>query len=83
MNINSPFNVTADGVVYSYESGYSSASGDVYNNSEFNPEITEFGIFLPADSAESIDSITVHCAGGETVKLTRNSSATGIAFVEK
>ena len=83
VNINSPFNVTADGVVYSYESGYSSASGDVYNNSEFNPEITEFGIFLPADSAESIDSITVHCAGGETVKLPRNSSATGIAFVEK
>lgn len=82
ININSPFKVTTDGVHYSYESGYSSMAGDEYNGAEFNPEITEFGIFLPAADADTIQSITVHCADNETVELTRDSLATGIAFVE-
>lgn len=83
ININSPFRITADSIHYSYETGYSSMAGDEYNGSEFNPELTQFGIFLPADSAESIDSITVHCADNETVVLTRDASVTDtIAFVE-
>ena len=83
ININSPFKITADSIHYSYETGYSSMTGDEYNGSEFNPEITEFGIFLPAGEADSINAITVHCAGGTTVELTRDTTVTDtIAFVE-
>lgn len=84
ININSPFKINNDTIIYSYESGYSSATGAVYNSSEFNPEISQFGIFLPADDAYSIDSITVHCADNKTVKLVQDTTVTdSIVFVEK
>ena len=84
ININSPFKINSDTIIYSYESGYSSATGAVYNSSEFNPEISQFGIFLPADDAYSIDSITVHCADNKAVKLVQDTTVTdSIVFVEE
>lgn len=52
--------------------------------SGYSSEISQFGIFLPADDAYSIDSITVHCADNKAVKLVQDTTVTdSIVFVEE
>ena len=50
VNINSPFNIDSDGdAVYKYETGFDDSDEDkVFNNSEYNPTIKEFNVFLPS-----------------------------------
>lgn len=80
VNINSPFNIDSNGdVIYKYESRYS-ASNEVFNGSDFNPAITQFSVFLPADALSSIDSITVYCADN-TYTLSKDETGENIKFV--
>ena len=80
VNINSPFNITESGVVYSYDAKFDSSEENVFNNSEYNPAIKEFNVFLPSSEANTINSITVHLAGGDTVELTKVADSNPVRF---
>lgn len=80
VNINSPFNITESGVVYSYDDKFDSSEENVFNNSEYNPAIKEFNVFIPSSEVDSIENITVHLAGGDTIELTKVADSNPVRF---
>ena len=80
ININSPFNITESGIVYSYDDKFDSSEENVFNNSEYNPAIKEFNVFLPSSEVDSIENITVHLAGGDTIELTKVADSNPVRF---
>ena len=82
VNINSPFNIDSDGdAVYKYETGFDDSDEDkVFNNSEYNPTIKEFNVFLPSSEVDSISSIKVHIAEGDPVELTKVEGSNPVKF---
>lgn len=83
VNINSPFNITESGVVYSYDDKFDSSEENVFNNSEYNPAIKEFNVFLPSSEVDLISSIKVHLAEGEPVELTKVEGCNPVKFGEQ
>ena len=84
VNINSPFNIDSDGnAVYKYETGKYSESDEVFNGPDFNPEITQFSVFLPTGDLSNISSITVHCADNKSFELNKSETDGNITFVPK
>ena len=81
VNINSPLKIDSTGnVVYKFDKGYSSITGAAFNGPDFNPAITEFGVFLPADQIELIESITVHFADDTSVTLNKTTDGNTVKF---
>lgn len=81
VNINSPFNIDSDGnAVYKYETGKYSESDEVFNGPDFNPEITQFSVFLPTGDLSNISSITVHCADNKSFELNKSETDGNITF---
>ena len=83
VNINSPFILddSDDGVCYSYENNFGNPAKDkIFNNSEYNPAIKEFNVFLPSSEVDSIENITVHLAGGDTIELTKVADSNPVRF---
>ena len=75
VNINSPFKFDDGGkVVYKFADGFSALFGNEYNSSTYNAAVSSFSILLPSDKLDSISTITVHCADGTPVELTKSNS---------
>lgn len=86
VNINSPFILddSDDGVCYSYENNFGNPAKDkIFNNSEYNPAIKEFNVFLPSSEVDLISSIKVHLAEGEPVELTKVEGCNPVKFGEQ
>ena len=86
VNVNSPFILddSDDGVCYSYENNFGNPAKDkIFNNSEYNPAIKEFNIFLPSSEVDLISSIKVHLAEGEPVELTKVEGSNPVKFGEQ
>ena len=80
VNINSPFILddSDDGVCYSYENNFGNPAKDkIFNNSEYNPAIKEFNVFLPSSE---VDLVANFESGGYGLVFV-NGYAKNLAYV--